>query len=231
MASAQQWLDVISHNLANVSTAGYKRDVIAFNDGLLREMQQQASGETVGLLGAGPIAKGQYTVFEVGVASATGNPLDLALTSERGMFGIQTAQGQFFTRDGAFTLDNQRRLVTQSGGLVLDDQNRPITIPTGKIEISPEGQIDVNGVVVAKLGVWDGAFTKSGNGMYSASSARLLEDGSGRMQQGAIESSNVNAIEEMIAMIRLNRAFELAQKSAQSQDESSQRLIQSLQDQ
>ncbi len=231
MASAQQWLDVISHNLANVSTTGYKRDVIALNDGLLREMQEKGDGQTIGLLGAGAIAKGQYTVFEPGTASATGNPLDLALTSEKGMFGIQTSQGQFFTRDGAFALDDQRRLVSQSGGLVLDDQNRPITLPIGKIEIAPDGQIEVNGLPVAKLGIWDGAFTKSGNGLYSASSAGLISDGSARMQQGAIESSNVNAIEEMIAMIRLNRAFELAQKSAQSHDESTQRLIQSLQDQ
>jgi len=231
MASAQQWLDVISHNLANVSTTGYKRDVIAFNDGLLREMQQPSSGQSVGLLGAGAAAKGQYTIFEVGTISATGNTFDLALTTDRGMFALQTDRGTLYTRNGSFRLDDQRRLVSGEGDPVLDSQGRTITVPTGEVEISPDGQISVAGQPLAQIAVWDGAFTKVGEGHYTSSSARQMTEGEFRIEAGALESSNVNAIEEMIAMIRLNRAFELAQKSAQSQDESTQRLIQSLQDQ
>lgn len=231
MSSAQQWLDVISHNLANISTNGFKRDVIAFNDGLLRQMQDPSSGNQVGLLGAGAAAKGQHTVFETGTISATGNDLDLALTSDSGMFAIRSGSGTRYTRDGSFALNTDRQLVTKSGELVLDTRGEPITLPTGKVVIGTDGTIQVNNKEIAQIGIWEGQFFKSGDGLFASSGARPADLGSVRVQQGALETSNVNAIEEMIAMIRLNRAFELAQKSAQSQDESTQRLIQSLQDQ
>lgn len=231
MSAANQWLDVISQNLANVSTTGFKRDVIAFNEGLIREMRAQGGqGQALGLLGAGASAKGQYTIFDQGNLSTTGNALDLGLAQENGMFAVQTESGRFFTRDGAFTLNQDRQLTSIDGGLVLDDQGNPITLPAGKVIIASDGQISVDDQPVARLGIHEGQFSKVGSGLYSCPAPRLLDSDEVQVRQGVVESSNVNAVEEMIAMIRLNRAFEMAQKSVQSQDEATQRLIQSLQD-
>jgi flagellar basal body rod protein FlgG len=228
MASAQQWLDVISHNLANASTTGYKRDGLAFDDGLVRELAGQGGrGRTIGSLGSGSVLRGKYTDQAVGAANSTGNRLDVAILSEEGAFAVRAPAGVRYTRDGNFSLDPQRRLVDQRGHPVLDRNQQPIFVPPGQPEFSEVGELLVDGEFVAQLGVWQADFAKVGQGLLSANRPTLVE--TPRLQPMALEGSNVNAVAEMVSMIRLNRAFELAQRQIQSQDESLQRLIQSLQ--
>lgn len=223
-------LEVISNNLANVGTTGFKRDALMFNEALERVLHADSGkGATLGNLGGGPDSRGTYTDFSMGTLSATGNALDLAVGGEKGMFAVQTPNGVMFTRAGSFTMNENREIVDLSGNPVLDDSQAPITLPEGVVSISPTGIIQVAGQEVGKIGIFDGKFMKEGEGLYSSGNAAVMEDGTFRVEQGFIESSNVNAIEEMIQMIKLNRAFEMAQRSAQSQDESSGRLIQSLQ--
>lgn len=228
MAIAERWMDVISQNLANASTTAYKRDVLVFNEGLERMLQ--SGDETLGKLGAGPGEYGVFTIQDVGLISQTGAPLDVALQSPGAMFQVQTDRGVFFTRNGRWTLNQGRELVTGTGAKVLDDSGSPIVLPAGRVEISDRGVIEVNGQRVGQLGLFTGNFVKLGDGLYKGDDPVAAEPGSASVLQGAIEGSNVNAIEEMIAMIKLNRAFEMAQKSAQGQDESTQRLLQILQD-
>lgn len=226
MLASQQWLDVVSHNLANASTTAFKRDGLAFNDGFVRELY--GAGGNLGEMGSGSTIKKAFTNFQAGNVIHTGNPLDVAVMAQRGMFAIDTDQGVRYTRDGAFGLDAARQLVDKAGRPVLDESGSPITVPEGEIEIAADGLVSAGGVEAGRIGVYDGTFSKAGDGLYSSEDAQPVDEPA--VRGAALESSNVNAIEEMITMIRLNRAFELAQRSALSQDEITQRLIQSLQD-
>lgn len=146
------------------------------------------------------------------------------------MFQVRSGNGSVsFTRDGAWALSPERTLVTKNGSEVLDAEGQPITIPPGQMVIGRDGAVEVNGQRVGQIAVFTGAFSKNGNGEYASNNAVAMTPDTVQIQQRFIESSNVNAIEEMISMIKLNRAFEMAQRSAQSQDESTGRLIQILQ--
>jgi flagellar basal body rod protein FlgG len=226
MVTAQQLLDVVSHNLANVSTNGFKREGLVFNEQLERAMFTD-DGRYLGKLGAGGWQQDHFTVMEPGQMTTTGNPLDVALLDGDAFFAVQTPNGVRYTRNGSFAMDGERRLTTHEGLPVLDGQGREITLPSGAIEIDGQGNVQVGGQAVGTVGVFTGRVTKIGDGQFEGTGMTLV-DGP-RVQSGAIEGSNVNAIEEMIAMIRLNRIYEMAQRGALSQDEMTQKLLASLQ--
>ncbi len=225
MTVAERWMDTISQNLANVSTTAYKRDVFLFNEGLDRVMNQPG-GAQIGRLGSGPADKGTQTVFEMGSLAATGNPMDLAIGTERHMMQVRGGNGEIrYTRDGALALGPNRELVTKTGAQVLDPDGNPIVIPAGPFSVSADGQVQSGNQVIGRIALYDGNFQKVGDGQYISADPRLVPQNETRIHQGFIEGSNVNAIEEMVAMIKLNRAYEMAQKSIQGQDESTGRLI------
>jgi len=224
MIAAQQWMDVVANNLANASTTGFKRDSIAFDEAMLREL---ASG--VGKIGSGPIAPPPVTVFEPGAVEITGNPLDLAIGTARGLFAVQTADGIRYTRDGSFSMNEKRELVKPSGAPIRDIQHRKIVVPQGTNGYPREGNLTVNHEELTSNGVFDSAgFQKEGANLYTANApvTRIAA----KVRAGALEGSNVNAIESMVQMISITRSYELAQKSIQSQDEQTQKIIQSLSD-
>ena len=227
MATAQQWLDVITNNLANASTTGFKRDGVTFNDGLVRKIASSPGlGRPLGSLGSGAVIKTFYTDFSIGSLSPTGNPLDLAVKDKDGVFAVQTPGGVRYTRDGAFQLNSDLQIVDKTGRPVLNNDLQPITVEKGQVEVAEDGRVLVKGKLIDHIGVFRGTLVKQGQNLYSSTNAQPLENA--MIASGSLESSNVNAVEEMIAMIRLNRAFELAQRSIQSQDESSQRLVSSM---
>ncbi len=230
MSIAEMTLDVVSNNLANVSTTGFKRDALVFNEALERMLRSGGGGGTeVGELGSGPGPKGVYTIHEMGHLQPTGNLTDVAIGTPDGMFALQTPEGVRFTRNGVFGMNEQGTLVDGHGFPVLDDAQSPIQLPQGLIAVSPIGEISVSGQEVGRIGVFRGTFVKEPSGMFNAADAEAYPDGEAKVHQGYIETSNVNAIEEMVLMIKLNRAFEMAQRSATSQDEATQRLISTLQ--
>lgn len=226
MRVSQQWLDTIANNLANASTVGFKRDGLAFGETALRMLQETGGGHSpIGTLGhhAGPELA--YEDGTQGAFSPTGNPLDFAIREPGKYFAVQTPSGVRYTRAGSFRADAEGYLSDSAGRRVLDDSLRPIRLGPGPVEAGDDGTLRQGGVAVGRIGLYAGGLRKIGGGLY-AGEARPAE---GLLQPGALEMSNVNAIEEMVAMIRLNRVFEMAQKSIQGQDESTQRLIQSLQ--
>lgn len=226
MVGAQQLLDVVSHNLANVSTNGFKREGLAFNDTLQRALFTE-DGRNIGKLGMGGWQQEHFTVMEPGSMTTTGNPLDVAVMEPTGFFAVQTSAGTRYTRDGSFAVDSDRRLTTHTGMPVLDAANREITVPTGKVEIDGHGGVIVDGQMVATIGVFEGQVTKAGEGLYDGAQMKSIEGP--LLQAGVIEGSNVNAIEEMVAMIKLNRIYEMAQRGALSQDEMTQKLLTAIQ--
>ena len=230
MATASLWMDVIANNLANTNTTGFKKDVMIFNDGLEAATRRQNSlGNDLGQIGAGPISKGVYTEWAVGNLMSTHNPMDFAIGTQEGLFAFKGVDGVQYTRDGAFSRSDQGLLVTKRGFPVLSRDGNPIEVPEGIFNVGEGGEISANGKVVAVIGVFTGDFYKNGGDQYSSNNAQLMATERVNIRQNTIETSNVNAVEEMIAMIRLNRAFEMAQKSAQSEDEANEKLIQTLQ--
>jgi flagellar basal-body rod protein FlgG len=225
MSASQRLLDVTANNLANVSTNAYKRDGIIFRDAL--EMNLSNEGRQIGQISYGAVSDGLFTSFELGSISTTGNPLDVAINDQKGAFKIDIGNGQHrYTRDGAFRLNDQKQLVTRQGYLVMDQNDNPITIEGQEVGIANNGEVSVDGSVTATLGVYDGTFVKQGQNLFLSKDARPVDSVS--VQSKSIEGSNVNAVEAMVQMITISRAFDMAQKSVQQHDELSQRLIQSL---
>lgn len=234
MVAAQRAMDVTTNNLANASTVGFKRDALIFQDTLQREMYADGGrGPSVGKLGSGAQAVEEYSVEDIGVITATHNALDMAINSPEGMFAVKTGPNETrYTRDGAFALDEQRRLVTKSGYPVLDKSGNEITIPQGDLHVDQGGQILVDGNPIAEVGVWvpnaNGKFTKEGDNLFRVTQqgAKALDESP--IAAGSLEGSNVNSVESMLDMIKIGRLFELSQKSIQQQDDLLQRLIASL---
>lgn len=229
MLAMEQWLDVVAHNLANASTNGFKRSSISFDEAFERAMVVGDYNTFAGSVASGPILRGQHTVWETGPLSQTGNDLDVAIASERGLFAVQTPNGVRYTRNGSFSLSPNGELATKDGHLVLDSRMSPISLPPdagGRIEVSQDGVVSAAGQVLGQLATFDGNFVRAGQGLFTSSNASPMA--TANLAHRSIELSNVNAVEEMISMIKLNRVFEMAQRATTSQDESTGRLLQSL---
>lgn len=227
MIATQHWMDVVTNNLSNSSTIGFKKDSISFQNTM--DLQLQVGNRSIGSIGAGSMPTSEYTDIAVGSPIPTHNPLDVAIATQKGVFAIQGANGQtLYTRDGSFDLNENRQLVNKGGELVLDEANQPIRLPNGSIDIAKDGTIHVDGKLAGKIGLFDGTFEKVGGNLFRATTATTVLDDVDLKPQ-SLEGSNVNAIESMVQMISLSRSFELAQKSITQQDDLTGKLIQSLQ--
>lgn len=225
MSAAQKMMDVITHNLANASTNGFKQDGLAFSDAFNHQLR--AGGRTIGAMSFGPELKTQFTDFSVGSISPTSNPLDLAIPTKEGLFAVETPNGVRYTRDGSFTL-NDGRLTTRQGLPVLDDRGQPIDVPPGALAIGTNGAVTVDGAEVGAIGVFTGTFTHEGGNLFAGANASAMTEP--KIRVGALEGSNVNPLASMVSMVGIHRIFELSQRAIAQQDELTQRLIQSLQD-
>ena len=235
MLASQDWLDVVSNNLSNVNTTGYKRDGMMFQELMERNLfANGGGGENLGVLGSGPTAKSQFTVWEPGSVATTGNPLDVAILTNQGLFAVQAGDQVRYTRGGNFARDAQGFLVTKNGERVLDNERRPINLgPGGQPDIDPQGivtvrQDDGSTEEVGRLGIFIGTFRKQSNSLYNSDNAILMPENEVNLRSEALEQSNVSAVEMMIDMITLSRTFELAQKAISTQDEQTGRLLDSL---
>lgn len=227
MLGAQRQLEIIANNLANVNTAGFKRDALIF--GQTYEMALRANGGTgheLGTIALGAANDKPYTIFEVGQIQETGNPYDFAIGSSKGLFAIRTPQGVQYTRNGSFIVTADGQLITRDNFPVLDANLQPIQIPQGEMEVTDTGSISVGGNEVAKLGIFEGGFTKIGGGLFAGLNIKPLEQP--ELTWKSTETSNVNTVESMVDMIDIQRRFDLAQRSILQQDELTQKLIQSL---
>ncbi len=228
MQTTTQWMDVISNNLANASTDGYKSDTIAFADVLVKNMYANGGdGKFLGSIGNGPDAVVESTDMKLGPVRSTGNPLDIALQDPKQMLAI-SANGQTqYTRDGALKLDTEKFLVTQRGFRVLDDRGVPIQLKNeGVIHISPNGEVIQGTTEVAKLGVFTGNFNKEGNNLWSCPQpTRVTEP---NLATSSLEGSNVDAVATMVDLIKINRHFEMSQKSIHTQDDMTGKLFEIL---
>ena len=204
-------LEVTSNHLANVDTAGFKKDVLSF-DKVFK-------------------AKLNTDLTQAGVKN-TGNPLDLALTDE-GFFKVETPSGVRYTRNGTFSLNSEGVLVNQSGDSVLG-QNGPITIVGNNVEINAAGEIRGDGAIIDTLDIvtFDNLeqLQKEGvdNFVYTGTDNGEIPPANIAVVQGALEMSGVKAVEEMVNMIDHHRMYETFQKMMMTFDEVDDKAINSL---
>lgn len=242
-------LDVISHNLANVSTNGYKRQRAVFEDLLYQTMRQpgaqssQQSQIPSGLsLGAGARTIATVRNYTQGTLQRTDNSLDMAINGN-GFFQIQMPDGSVaYTRDGAFQLDNAGQVVTANGYPL----SPAISVPadTLAVSISRDGIVSVtqpgNPPATNQIGniqlanfVNPAGLQSQGENLYieTASSGAPTPNtpgtnGVGLLNQSFVETSNVNVAEELVSMIQTQRAYELNSKVVQTSDQMLSRLSQ-----
>ncbi len=244
----QTQLDVITNNLANVSTNGFKKSRAVFEDLLYQTLRQpgaQSSQQTTlptGLqigLGTKPVATER--IHTQGSLSQTGNALDVAVQGQ-GFFQVQMPDGTLaYTRDGSFQKDANGQLVTSSGYQL----SPPIQIPADaqSVTISRDGQVNVlrpgqaapqnAGSIQLATFVNPGGLQSQGENLYveTASSGTPTPNtpganGAGLLSQGYVETSNVNVVEELVSMIQTQRAYEINSKAVSTSDQMLARLTQ-----
>ena len=244
MVNEQKRLDVISNNMANASTTGYKKQNVtsqSFDDELAVRINDNNRDTTskypIGYMNLGVKIGETYHDFSQGSLRETGNTYDLALSGD-GFFTIQTTnkQGETstkYTRDGSFTVNTEGYLVTKDGDYVLDTNGERIQIPGAQtaqnVVFDQNGNILVDGQQVATLGI--AAFENPqalllyGENMYEATDAAGLQASTAMVNQGYLEMSNTNVVEEMVDMITITRAYEAGRKMIQTVDGSLQKAV------
>jgi len=213
-AAQSQALELVAHNLANLGTAGYRAQEATFRSllaggGTVAWNPLNAAVNDFGVLG------GSRTDLTSGSLTATGNPLDLGIAGT-GFFVVQSAQGVAYTRNGGFHVTSTGQLVTGQGDAVLGEQG-PVTLPAGKIAVSADGTISVDGAVVAKLRVAEFSPGTSvaalGDALYGAPAGSALPAASSSIRQGMLEESNVSPVESVVQLITVQRNAEMLQRA------------------
>lgn len=217
--------DVISNNLANANTAGYKKDVAVSKDFasiLISRVNDGANVPVIGSLGLGTVIDEVATIHSAGAMRITGNDFDLAVEG-RGYFTVQTPQGPRYTRNGTFGQNAQGELITSDGYPVLG-QNGTIRIQQGaKMVVGNDGSIAVDGQPAGRLQmaefVDEKQLIKEGGSLYNVSPGQTPQTATGGVRQGFLEMSNVNVVGEMVNLISNYRAYEINGKVVQSHDQ------------
>ncbi len=239
MESQQMNLDVISNNLANVNTTGYKESKLEFQDLLYQTTraagsQQGGGNELPGSLqiGQGSIPVSTERIFTQGDLTQTGGNLDIAIQGQ-GFFQVQMPDGTLaYTRDGSFKTNSQGQIVT-SDGYPVQGGFQPVPTGTTNITISASGAVTyttATGVTSSQIQLANfnnpGGLQAVGQNLFTetqASGTPLLGDpsqnGLGTLQQGYLELSNVSVVQEMVNLILAQRAYEVNSKAVQAADQ------------
>lgn len=242
MLAQQTNVDVISHNIANMNTTGFKRQRAEFQDLLYQQEVRPgaASGGTEARspsgiqIGAGVKTGAVYRIEIQGALTQTGNRYDLAIQG-RGYFPVTLPSGQTgYTRDGSFQVSDQGELVTAQGLQVQPG----ITIPAGAIDVmvSKTGEVQIRtadspdpqtvGQLQLATFINDAGLEAQGDNLFTqtaasgeANLASPGEPGFGTVTQGFVEASNVNPVEEITALISAQRAYEMNSRVVKTVDE------------
>jgi len=248
MEAQQTQLDVISHNLANVSTNGYKRATAVFEDLMYQNMRQVGSNTTeqsqlpTGLqIGLGVRTVATARSYAQGSLQQSTNPLDVAVKGN-GFFQVTQADGTLaYTRDGSFQVNASGTLVTNNGLPV----GNGITIPANaqSITVGADGAVSVVlpssatpqqvGTIALVNFINPAGLEPRGSNLFTETAASGTPqagtpgtNGLGSVMQGFVETSNVNVVQELVGMIQTQRAYEMNSKAIQTSDQMLQKLAQ-----
>ena len=246
MEGQQSKLDAISNNLANVATNGYKRAGVAFEDLVYQNLRQAGATSSddsqlpTGLqVGLGVRVAASTRNFTQGSLQQTGGTLDVAIKGN-GFLQIQLPDGTTgYTRDGSLQVDANGQIVTNSGytvqpGITVPSNATNVTIANdGTVTASIPGQAAAQNLGQIQLAAFvnPAGLEPRGQNMFAETAASGTpnpgnpgDNGLGMLQQGFVEGSNVNVVEELVSMIATQRAYELNSKAITTSDEMLQRL-------
>ncbi len=246
MEAQQMQLDVISNNLANVSTTGFKRAHAVFEDLMYQNLRQVGSNSSeqsqlpTGLqVGLGVRTVATSRSFAQGNVQQSSNNLDVAIQGN-GFFQVTMPDGTLgYTRDGSFQIDAQGRMVTATGLPIANG----ITIPANakSVSISADGTVTATvpgnvapqpiGTIALASFINPAGLEPKGQNLYSETAASGQPNtgtpganGLGSLMQGFLETSNVNVVQELVSMIQTQRAYEMNSKAIQTSDQMLQKL-------
>lgn len=241
MVAQQMNVDNIANNLANVSTTGFKRSKVEFQDVLYQNYKRAGSASAVGAesptglaVGYGTRAAATVRHFSEGNLMLTGNPLDLALSGD-GFFQVQYPDGTTaYTRDGAFKLSGDGRIVTSDGFFLLPELTIPedataISVGTdGIVEVMIAGEeepTEIGQIELARF-INPAGLMAIGRNLLVPTGASgdpitdvPTQNGLGQIDQGYLEMSNVKVVDEMVNMIVAQRSYEMNSKAIQTADD------------
>lgn len=234
MVNEQNRMDIMTNNLANASTVGYKKEGStsqSFNDVLTVKIKDQSVGmrnvQKIGIKNPGVKIGENYTDYTQGSFRITDNTYDLALAGD-GFFAIEFTNkaGETdtkYTRAGQFTLNKDGYLVTEEGDYVLDTQNRRIHLNTLlDSKITDDGTIYQNDQAVARIQVTDfedyDYLEKYGETYYQPIEGAKTTTTDAQVKSGYLEMANVQIVSEMVNLISITRAYESNQKVVQTID-------------
>ena len=247
MIMEQNRMDILSNNLANSATNGYKKEgctAKSFEDQLalkIKDTSEYNIPKPLGYVNMGVKIGETYTDWSQGNFEVTDNAEDLAIAGD-GFFALSytNKQGETsvkYTRDGAFKVNTEGYLVTKDGDYVLNandarngNVNGRIQVdPTQKITVDELGNIYQNDQQVGTIGIVDFAdydyLAKYGENMYDLVNGGTVTAANGRIVQGTLESSNVNVVSEMVNMITISRAYQAGQKVINTIDETLDKAV------
>lgn len=248
LEAQQMQLDTITHNLANVSTNGYKRSHAVFEDLLYQNLRQSGAPSTqqtqlpTGLqLGTGVRPVSTARNFSQGNLQQTSNSLDLAINGQ-GFFQITQPDGTVgYTRDGSFQVDAQGQMVNANGNPL----SPAITVPANaqNVTVAQDGTVSATvpgsttpqqlGQIQLASFINPAGLDPKGGNLFTETAAsgnpqtgNAGANGLGVLNQGFVETSNVNVVEELVAMIQTQRSYEINSKAIQTSDQMLGRLAQ-----
>ena len=214
-------LEVTAQDLANVNTSGYKGQRLSFSEVLANRLPPD---ERPGGLVA---VAGQRTNLGQGEIHGTGNPFNLALEGD-GFFVIQTARGERYTRNGAFTLKADGTLVTAQGDALLAEGG-PIQVTGAKMDVAGDGTVTSDDGELGKIRIVRFAdprrVVKEGANLFVSDAANVQPATDLRVLQGSLEHSNVSPIDGMLSLIALNRQFEASEHAMKLMDSVTEKML------
>lgn len=241
MLNEQNRMDILTNNLANASTVGYKKEGStsqSFDDVLTVKIKDQSVGmrnvQRIGIKNPGVKIGENYTDYSQGSFRITGNTYDLALSGE-GFFAIEFTNkaGETdtkYTRAGQFTLNKDGYLVTEEGDYVLSTQNQRIRLNTLlDSKITDDGTIYQNDRAVARIQVTDfedyDYLEKYGETYYQPIEGARTTAANAQVKSGYLEMANVQVVSEMVNLISITRAYESNQKVVQTIDDTLDKAV------
>lgn len=216
----------ITNNLANSETSGFKKDLALQRAQPEYQVVRIGNGPgmpspVIGSLGVGALLDRIHTSYEQGNLLQTDRNLDLAVAGG-GFFAVETPQGVRYTRNGSFSLDADRFLVTDQGYRVLGE-NGPLQLAEGEAHIDAGGRVFIGEALQGSLRLVNftdnSQLRKAGDAMFAAGENAEEAPFNGQIRQGFVESSNVEVLQEMVRMMAAMRAYETNQRAIQAQDD------------